>query len=147
MPRKLKKVNLYLVNGRSGLVFFSTDLGFIFGSNVGKEFGVMLSGKGLHQPEFACDIVHIDPSMIYIDLIEHNVVGNTRASLFCCFLFVSKLKARDLIASGQCMKYRTFSYLQFKPLLKNSFHSIHIHLRHTSSEKNPLCLLVSLVWF
>ena len=35
------------------------------------------------------------------------------------------------------MKYQTFSIVQFKPLLKNSFHSIHIDLRDTSGEKIP----------
>ena len=35
------------------------------------------------------------------------------------------------------MNYQTFSNLQFRPLLKNSFHSIHIELRDTSGEKIP----------
>ena len=33
------------------------------------------------------------------------------------------------------MNYQTFSNLQFRPLLKNSFHSIHIDLRDPSGEK------------
>ena len=35
------------------------------------------------------------------------------------------------------MNYQTFSNLQFRPLLKNSFHSIHIDLRDTSGEMIP----------
>ena len=35
------------------------------------------------------------------------------------------------------MDYQTFSSLQFRPLLKNSFHSIHIDLRDISGEKIP----------
>ena len=35
------------------------------------------------------------------------------------------------------MNYQTFSNLQFRPLLKNSFHSIHIDLRDTSGQKTP----------
>ena len=38
---KTQKVKIYLANEASGLVFFSTDLGHIFGSNVGNEIGVM----------------------------------------------------------------------------------------------------------
>ena len=38
------------------------------------------------------------------------------------------------------MNYRTFSNLQFRQLLKSSFHSIHIDLRNRSGEK---VLLVS----
>ena len=35
------------------------------------------------------------------------------------------------------MNYHPFSNLQFRPLLKNSFHSIHIDFRDTSGEKIP----------
>ena len=53
VSRRTQKVEIYLANEGSGLAFFSTDLGHIFGSNVGTEFGVMLRGKGPHKPEFA----------------------------------------------------------------------------------------------
>ena len=59
VSRRTQKVEIYLANEGSGLAFFSTDLGHIFGSNVGNEFGVMLRGKGVHKPEFAYDIVRI----------------------------------------------------------------------------------------
>ena len=36
------------------------------------------------------------------------------------------------------MKYQTFSNLQFRPLLKKSFRSIHIDLRDTFGEKIPI---------
>ena len=48
-----------------------------------------------------------------------------------------KAKGGDIITTGQYMNYQTFSNLQFRPLLKNSFHSIHIDLRDTSGEKIP----------
>ena len=35
------------------------------------------------------------------------------------------------------MNYQTFSNLQFRPLLKTSFHSLHIDLRDTFGEKIP----------
>ena len=35
------------------------------------------------------------------------------------------------------MNYQTFSNLQFIPLLKISFHCIHLDLRDTSGEKIP----------
>ena len=40
------EVEFYSANEESGLVFFCTDLGHIFGSNVRNEFGVMSGGKG-----------------------------------------------------------------------------------------------------
>ena len=132
VSRRLQKVENYLANERSGLAFLSTDLGNFFGSKVGKEFGVMLRGKGPHKPKFAYEIVRIHSLMIYADLIEYNVVGDTKAPLLRCFPFISKLKAGDTITTGQYVNYQTFSKLQFRPLLKISFHSIHIDLRDTS---------------
>ena len=99
------------------------------------EFGVMLRGKGPHKQKFAYDIVRIHSLMIYTDLIEYNIVGDTEAPLLRCFLSIWKLKSGDIITTGQYMNYQTFSSLQFRPLLKNSFHSIHIDFRDMSGEK------------
>ena len=126
-----------LANDSSGLAFCSTDLGHIFGNNVGNQFGVLMKGKGPHEPHFAYDIVRIHSLMIYSDLVEYSIVGDTKAPLLRCFLFISKLKGGDIITTGQYMNYQTFSNLQFRPLLKNSLHSIHIDLRDTSGEKIP----------
>ena len=83
------------------------------------------------------DIVRIHSLMIYSDLLEYNIVGDTKAPLLRCFPLNSKLKGGDIITTGQYMNYQTFSNLQFRHLLKNSFHSIHIDLRDTSGEKIP----------
>ena len=94
-------------------------------------------GKGPHEPEFAYDNVRIHSLMIYSNLVEYSIVGDTKAPLLRCFPFISKLKGGDNITTGQYMNYQTFSNLQFRLLLKNSFHSIHIGLRDTSVEKIP----------
>ena len=104
MSRKTQKVEIYLANEGSGLAFFSTDLGHIFGSNVGNEFGVMLRGKGPLKPDFAYDIVGIH-SLLYTDLIEYNIFGDTKASSLRSFHF----KAGDIITAGQYMNYQTLS--------------------------------------
>ena len=137
VSRKTKKVEIYLANEASGLAFFSTDLGRISGSKVGNEFGVMLKGKGPQKQESAYDIVRIHSLMIYTDLVEYNIVRDTKAPLLRCFPFISKLKSVDNITTAQYMNYQTFSNLQFRPLLKNSFHGIHIDLRDTSGENIP----------
>ena len=88
--------------------------------------------KGPHEPEFAYDIVGIHSLMNYSDLLEYNIVGDTKSPLLRQFPFISKLKGGVIITTGHYMNYQTFSNLQFRPLLKNSFHSIHIDLRDTS---------------
>ena len=87
VSRRTQNVEIYLAIEGSHLAFFSTDLGHIFGSIVGNEFGVMLIGKGPHKPKFAYDIVRIHSLMIYTDLFEYNIVGDTKAPLLRCFRF------------------------------------------------------------
>ena len=137
VSRRTQEVEIYLANGESGLALFSRDLRYIFGSNVGFEFGVMLRGIGPHKPEFAYNIVRIHSFMVYTDLIKYNIVGDTKAPLRRCFLFISKLKFGDIITTGPYMNYQTFSNLHFRPLPINIFHSIHIDLRVTSGENIP----------
>ena len=81
VSRRTKKVVVMLANDTSSLVFCSTDLGHIFGNDVGNEFGVLMIGKGPHEPEFAYDVVRILSLMIYSDLVEYNIVGEIKASL------------------------------------------------------------------
>ena len=81
VSRRKHKVEIYLANERSGLAFLSTDLGHIFGGNVGNGFGVMLRRKGPQKPEFAYVIVRIHSRMIYKDLIEYNTVGDKKGSI------------------------------------------------------------------
>ena len=126
VSRRTQNVDIHLANGRSGLAFLNTDLGHIFANYIGKEFGVMCRGKGNHRTEFACDFVRIHCLMIYTDLIEYHIVGDTKIPLLRCFPSISKLKAGDILTTGQYKSCQTFSNLQFRPLLKKSFHSIHI---------------------
>ena len=137
VSRRTQKVVIMLANNSSGLAFWSCDLGHFFGNIVGNEFRVLMIGKGPHEPEFAYDIVRIHSLMFYSDIVEYNIVGDTKTPLLRCFSLISKLKGGDIITTGQYMNYQTFSNLQFRPLLKNSFHSIHIDLRGPSDEKIP----------
>ena len=90
VSRRTQKVVSMLANDSSGLAFCSTDLGHIFGNNVGNEFGVLMIGKGPHEPEFAYDIVRIHSLMIYSDIVEYKIVGDTKAPMLRCFPFFSQ---------------------------------------------------------
>ncbi len=128
VSRVTQKVKVYLANEESSLAIFSTVLRHIFGGDVRNDLRILMSGKGRHEPTFAYDIVRIHSRMIYTDIVEYNIVGDTQAPLLRCFPFISKLKSGDIITTGQYMNYQTFSNLQFRRLLKNSFHSIHTDL-------------------
>ena len=88
VSRRTQKVEIYLANERSGLAFFSTDLGHIFGIIVGNELGVLLRGIGPHKPEFAYDLARIYSLMTYTDLIEYSIVGDTKTPLLRCFPYI-----------------------------------------------------------
>ena len=103
--------------------------------------------KRTSKPEFAYDIVRIHSLMLYTDLVEYNIVGDTKAPLLRCFHFISKLKSGDIINTGQYMNCQTFSNLQIGPLLKKSFRSSHIDLRDPRGGKIPFVSAVSLVLF
>ena len=96
-----------------------------------------MQGKGPHEPTFAYDIVRIHSLMMYNDIVKYNIIGGTKVLLLRCVPFISALKSGDIITTGQYMKYQTFSNLQFRLLLKNSFHIIYIDLRDTFGEKIP----------
>ena len=137
----LQKVKVYLANGESSLAIFSTDLTHIFGGDVRSDLGILMSGKSSHEPTFAYDIVRTQSLMIYTDIVEYNIVGDTKTPLLRCFLFIPKFKSGDIRTTGQYMNYQTSSNLQFRRLLKNSSHSIHIDLRDTSGEKISFVLV------
>ena len=94
VSRRTQKVVIRLANDTSGLAFCSTDLGHIFGINVGKEFGVLMVGEGPHEPEIAYDIVRIHSLMIYSDLVEYNIVGDNKSSLATMLSLSLKAKGR-----------------------------------------------------
>ena len=88
VSRRTQKVVIMLANDTSGLAFCSTDLGHIFGNNVGNEFGMLMIGKGPHEPDFAYDIVRIHSLMTCSDLVEYNIDGNTKTPLLRSFSFI-----------------------------------------------------------
>ena len=135
--RVTQKVKGYLEKEDLSLAFFSTDLGHVFGGDLRIDLGILVCGKGPHEPTVTYEIVRIHSLIIYADIVEYKIVGDTKTPLLRCFPFISKLKFGEIITLGQNMNYQTFSNHQFGRLLKNSFNSIHTDLRNTSGEKIP----------
>ena len=135
--RSTQKIELTLENETSNLVLLSPDLVHIFGISTGNESGLWMRGKGPHKPPLEYDIVRIHSLMIYSDIVEYSMVGDSKAPLLRSFPYISKVKSGDILTTGQYMNYQTFNNLQFRRLLKSSFQSIHIDVRDTSGEKIP----------
>ena len=113
VSRLTQQVKVYLANEESSLAILNTDLGYVFGGDVRNDLGILMRGKGSHEPTFAYDMVPIYPVMICTDIVEYNFVGDTKAPVRRCLPFISKLKSGDIITTGQYMNYQTFSNLQF----------------------------------
>ena len=62
-----------------------------------------MCGKGPHETTFAYDIIRIHSLMFYIDIVEYNIVGDTKAPLLVvrCFPLISKPKSGDIKTTGQ----------------------------------------------
>ena len=73
--------------------------------------------------------------MISSDIIESNMLGDTKTPFLCCIPFISKVKNGDIICTGQYIIYQSFTNLQFKKLFKNFVHSIKVELMDTTGEK------------
>ena len=43
--------------------------------------------------------------MVYSDIIEYSIVGDTKTPLLRCIYFISKIKNGDIISTGQYMNY------------------------------------------
>ena len=133
----IQKVAIHLPEDQSVFIIQSADLSHIFGCDFEQnQTRVIMKEKGLHYPQYSYDIIRIHSLMIYSDIIEYNIVDDTK-TLLRCISFISKVKNGDIISTGQYMNYQSIANLQYKKLLKNSFHSIKIELRDTTGEKIP----------
>ena len=133
-----QRISLSLPNQNSLPVILSADLCHVFGCEEAVYgIGVFMIGAGPLFSKFPYDIVRIHTLMIYSDFVEYNIVGDTKGALFRCIPFISKVKNGDIISTGQYMNYQNFTKLQFKKILKNSFHSIKLELRDSYGEKVP----------
>ena len=88
-----QRISLSLPNENSLLVNFSADLCHVFGCEEAVYgMGVFMNGSGPHFPKFPYAIVRIHTLMIYSDIVEYNIVGDTKAALLGCIPFISKLR-------------------------------------------------------
>ena len=92
-----------------------------------------------YKPKIAHDIVCIQCLKIYTDLIEHKIVGDTKAPLLRCFLSISKVKAGYIRTSRQYMNYQTWVTHNSNRCSKIFLPIIQI-IWETRTVKNTLCL-------
>ena len=127
-----RKVDISLPSKDSHLVISSPDLSTILGF----PSNVWLKGIGPHQSLYPIDILRIHSVMVYTDIVEYSVIGDTKAPVLRCFPFEQRL-SRDRISVTKFISNNSFDNLQFRRLLRNSIHSIRIELRTQTGELIP----------
>ena len=93
-----QRVEISLPNAGAGLDVKSPDLAHILGF----PMSVLLLGKGPHISQYPIDIVRIHSLMIYTDIIEHGIVGNTKVPLLRSFPFLTKMRNEGIATHQFC---------------------------------------------
>ena len=71
----------------------SAVLSHIFGCDLEQnQTSVIMKRKRPHYPQYSYDIIRIHSLIIYSDIIEYNIVGDTKTPLLRCIPFISKVK-------------------------------------------------------
>ena len=100
-------------------------------------YGVLMSGAGPHFPKFPYDIVRIHMLMIYSDIFEYNIVGDTKAALcYDAFILYQRLRMETSSQPDNTWIIKVFQICSLKNL-KNSFHSIKLELRDSYGDNVP----------
>lgn len=126
------RVVLDFPKGYEGSIQFkSTDIAHILG-----HFPSRYIFHDQKKCSLPADIQLIHSIMIYTDIVEHGIIGDVKAPILRCFPMISRVK-NGYIEVNQFMNYQSFDKLQFRKLLRNSFHSIHVDLRSSTGELIP----------
>ena len=88
-----QKNAIHLPEDQSVFINQNADLSHIFGCDFEQnQTGVIMKGKNPHYLHYFYDIIRIHSLMIYSDIIEYNIVGDTKTPLLRCISFISKVK-------------------------------------------------------
>ena len=99
-----QKIAIHLPEDQSVIIIQSTDLSLIFGCDLEQnQARVIMKRKEPHYPQYSYDIIRINSLMIYIDIIEYNILGDTKTPVLHCIPLISKVETGDKISTGQYM--------------------------------------------
>ena len=99
----------------------SAVLSHIFGCDLEQnQTGVIMKRKGPHCPQYSYDIIRIHSLIINSDIIEYNIVGDTKTPLLRCIPFISKVKNGDIKSTGQYISTGQSKIVSYTSILHKS---------------------------
>ena len=73
-----QKIAILLIEDQSVIIIQSADLSYISGCELEQnQTGVIMKRKGPQYPLYSYDIIRMHSLMIYSDIIEYNIKGDT----------------------------------------------------------------------
>lgn len=106
--------------------------------NIDAPTAAATAEQGWVRAEYAPDIQRLHQMMVYTDIIEHQIIGDTLAPLLRSIPLKSKTKNGELSGMDYTQSHESFHEpLQFKKIQVNTFHAIHIDLYAENGERIP----------
>jgi hypothetical protein len=129
----------------SRLILTSPDLLAIFGFStlLGRDEIAVNSaasrvGKGWVTGDYDPDLQRLHTTLVYTDIIEHQIIGDTLAPLLRLIPLVGKHKNNMMSNMESTQVSKTFNLpLQFKKIQVNSFHSIQLEMYGENGQLLP----------
>ena len=115
-----RKLQMKLTNRSCGFSFGSSDLRTTTGFD--SDFYDYPESQNAPYP---IDIQRIHSALVYTDIVEYFVLGGTKVPILRYFLFAQNI-SRESLSVTKTTNCFSFDNLQFRKLLRNSFHSIKI---------------------
>ena len=139
-----RKLQMKLTNRSCGFSFGSSDLRTTTGFD--SDFYDYPESQNAPYP---IDIQRIHSALVYTDIVEYFVLGGTTVPILRYFLFAQNI-SRESLSVTKTTNCFSFDNLQFRKLLRNSFHSIKIEIRAHTGELIPFisngCTRVTLLF-
>lgn len=113
------------------IVIHSEDLSSVLG--IPRDLPIPFGDPNSHISKYPVDLTRVHSVMVYSDIVEYDIVGDTKAPLLRTFPFMH----RQSSSSFPTISSMTFDQLQFRKLSRHNFHSIRIELRMPTGELIP----------
>jgi hypothetical protein len=130
------RLQIKMLEEGSQLVLSDPDIRAVFGysehmarNEIAKSSLSARKNAGWITGDYAPDLQRLHTALIYTDIIEHQIIGDTLAPLLRLIPLTGKLKNNEISTMENTQVSRSFNLpLQFKKVQVNSFHSIQLQM-------------------
>ena len=96
------------------------------------------ANDGWVSGDYAPDFQKLHTALVYTDIIEHQIIGDTMAPLLRLIPLAGKMRNNEIAGSENTQVVKTFTVpLQFKKVQVNAFHSIQLDIYGENGELIP----------